>query len=165
RPVVAGDFVSTSVYRRSESDMEGVFPESLFKTFMQQPTFGLQEIRLRVISTVPRGTVRIAENTEIELLAEYTEVEEKRRADVTYDDLGGLADSITQVRELIELPLKHPELFQRLGIDPPKGVLLHGPPGTAKTLLARAVANEADAGVFHIAGPAIMGRFYGESEQ
>ncbi|HUF12966.1 MAG TPA: CDC48 family AAA ATPase [Longimicrobiales bacterium] len=165
RPVVAGDFVSTSVYRRSESELDGVFPESLFKTFMQQPTFGLQEIRLRVISTVPRGIVRIAETTEIELLAEYTEVEEKRRADVTYDDVGGLGDSIRQVREMIELPLKHPELFQRLGIDPPKGVLLHGPPGTGKTLLARAVANEADARFFLINGPEIMGRYYGESEQ
>jgi transitional endoplasmic reticulum ATPase len=84
---------------------------------------------------------------------------------VTYDDLGGLGDTLGQVREMIELPLKHPELFQRLGIDPPKGVLLYGPPGTGKTLLARAVANEADARFFHIAGPEIMGRYYGESEQ
>src|SRR5690606_38915655 len=80
-------------------------------------------------------------------------------------DVGGLGDTIQQVREMIELPLKHPELFARLGIDPPKGVLLHGPPGTGKTLLARAVANEADAAFFHIAGPEIMGKFYGESEQ
>src|SRR5690606_38244370 len=78
---------------------------------------------------------------------------------------GGLGDTIDQVREMIELPLKHPELFQRLGIDPPKGGLLHGPPGTGTTLLARAVANEADAASVHIAGPEIMGRFYGESEQ
>ena len=166
RPVVAGDFVSTSVYRRSEREnMEGVFPESVFRTFMQQPTFGLQEIRLRVVNTQPRGVVRIAEDTEIELLPEYTEVEELRRADVTYDDVGGLGDTIHQVREMVELPLKHPQLFQRLGIDPPKGVLLHGPPGTGKTLLARAVANEADARFFLINGPEIMGRYYGESEQ
>jgi len=109
--------------------------------------------------------VRVAEETEVELLPEYTEAQEARRTDVTYDDVGGLGDTIDQVREMIELPLKHPELFQRLGIDPPKGVLLHGPPGTGKTLLARAVANEADAAFFHIAGPEIMGRFYGESEQ
>lgn len=84
---------------------------------------------------------------------------------MTYDDVGGLGDSTEQVREMIELPLKHPELFQRLGIDPPKGVLLHGPPGTGKTLLARAVANEADAAFFHIGGPEVMGRHYGESEE
>ncbi|MGH7554031.1 MAG: CDC48 family AAA ATPase, partial [Longimicrobiales bacterium] len=101
----------------------------------------------------------------IDLLPEHVEMEEVQRADITYDDVGGLGDTLQQVRETIELPLKHPELFQRLGIDPPKGVLLYGPPGTGKTLLARAVANEADAKFFHIAGPEIMGRFYGESEQ
>jgi transitional endoplasmic reticulum ATPase len=133
--------------------------------FFEQPAFGLQEIRLRVISTVPRGIVQIAQDTEIELLPEFVEMDEQRPASVTYDDLGGLGDTLDQVREMIELPLKHPELFQRLGIDPPKGVLLYGPPGTGKTLLARAVANEADARFFHIAGPEIMGRYYGESEQ
>ena len=98
-------------------------------------------------------------------LPTYTEPEEPRGIDVTYDDIGGLGDTVDQVREMIELPLRHPELFQRLGIDPPKGVLLHGPPGTGKTLLARAVANESEASFFHIAGPEIMGKYYGESEQ
>src|SRR5690606_26352726 len=115
--------------------------------------------------TVPRGVVQVAQETEIELLPEFVDVEEQRPAGVTYDDLGGLGETLGQVREMIELPLKHPELFQQLGIDPPKGVLLYGPPGTGKTLLARAVANEADAQFFHIAGPEIMGRYYGESEQ
>lgn len=167
RPLSTGDVVSTSVYRRTAATSEsGLFPEDIFRMFFEQPAFGLQEIRLRVVSTQPRGIVQIAADTEIELLPEYVEpAEEPRRADVTYDDVGGLGDTIDQVREMIELPLKHPELFQRLGIDPPKGVLLHGPPGTGKTLLARAVANEADAGFFHIAGPEIMGRYYGESEQ
>src|SRR5690606_35666401 len=100
----------------------------------EQPAFGLQEIRLRVISASPRGIVQIAQDTEIELLPEYVEMEEQQPASVTYDDLGGLGESLDQVREMIELPLKHPELFQRLGIDPPKGVLLYGPPGTGKTL-------------------------------
>ena len=141
------------------------YPEDIFRIFFEQPAYGLQEIRLRVVSTQPRGVVQVAEDTEIELLPEYAEPEEARRGDVTYDDVGGLGDTIDQLREMVELPLKHPELFQRLGIDPPKGVLLHGPPGTGKTLLARAVANEADANFFHIAGPEIMGRYYGESEQ
>ncbi|HSJ07200.1 MAG TPA: CDC48 family AAA ATPase [Longimicrobiales bacterium] len=168
RPLVAGDVISTSIYQRNQMQQQqqqsGV-PDDLFRMFFEQPAFGLQEIRLRVISTTPRGIVQIAQETEIELLPEFVEMEEQRPATVTYDDLGGLGDTLEQVREMIELPLKHPELFQRLGIDPPKGVLLYGPPGTGKTLLARAVANEADARFFHIAGPEIMGRYYGESEQ
>jgi transitional endoplasmic reticulum ATPase len=164
RPLVAGDIISTSIYQRNQMQPGGV-PDDLFRMFFEQPAFGLQEIRLRVISTVPRGIVQIAQETEIELMPEFVELEEQRPASVTYDDLGGLGDTLGQVREMIELPLKHPELFQRLGIDPPKGVLLYGPPGTGKTLLARAVANEADARFFHIAGPEIMGRYYGESEQ
>ncbi|HUE97141.1 MAG TPA: AAA family ATPase, partial [Longimicrobiaceae bacterium] len=166
RPLVAGDVVSTAVYQRTQTPVGSARqPEDLFRTFFQQPAFALQEIRLVVVATVPRGVVQVAADTEIELLPEFTEPKETRRADVTYDDIGGVGNTIEQVREMIELPLKHPELFQRLGIDPPKGVLLHGPPGTGKTLLARAVANEADANFFSIAGPEIMGRHYGESEQ
>ncbi len=165
RPFVAGDVISTSIYQRGGVGGGGAFPEDLFRTFFEQPAFGLQEIRLRVISTTPRGVVQVAQDTEIELLSEFVEEEEQTRTSITYDDIGGLGDTIHQVREMIELPLKHPELFQRLGIDPPKGVLLYGPPGTGKTLLARAVANEADAHFFHVGGPEIMGRFYGESEQ
>ncbi|MDQ3387889.1 MAG: CDC48 family AAA ATPase [Gemmatimonadota bacterium] len=167
RPVVAGDILSTTVPRQgtSRAGDANPLPEDILRTFLQQSAYGLQEIRLRVVSTTPRGVVQIAEDTEIELLPEYVEAEEAHRAEVTYDDIGGVGNTVEQFREMIELPLKHPELFQRLGIDPPKGVLLHGPPGTGKTLLARAVANEADASFFHIAGPEIMGRHYGESEE
>jgi len=84
---------------------------------------------------------------------------------VSYEDIGGLADEIQRIREMIELPIKHPELFQSIGIDPPKGVLLHGPPGTGKTLLARAVAFETDAHFITISGPEIMSKFYGQSEE
>jgi transitional endoplasmic reticulum ATPase len=166
RALVAGDVISTAVYQRTEQPgAKARYPDDVFRTFFQQPAFGLQEIRLMVVATLPRGIVQVAPDTEIELLPEFTEPDETRRTDVTYDDVGGLGDTIDQVREMIELPLKHPELFHRLGIDPPKGVLLHGPPGTGKTLLARAVANEADAEFFSIAGPEIMGRHYGESEE
>jgi transitional endoplasmic reticulum ATPase len=125
----------------------------------------LQEIRLTVVSTTPKGIVIIDENTEIELLPEYVEAKEARRADVTYDDIGGMGETIDQLREMVELPLRYPELFQRLGVDPPKGVLLYGPPGTGKTRLARAVANESEAEFFLINGPEIMGSAYGESEK
>ncbi len=83
---------------------------------------------------------------------------------MTYEDIGGLEDELRRIREMIELPLRHPELFNRLGIAPPKGVLLHGPPGTGKTLIARAVVNESGANFFSIQGPEIMSKYYGESE-
>jgi transitional endoplasmic reticulum ATPase len=165
RPLVMGDVLSTSVYRRNSSAERGAISDDLFRMFFEQPTFGLQEVRLQVLSTSPKGIVRIEPDTDIDLVPEFAEQDETRRAVVTYDDIGGLGATVGDVRELIELPLKHPELFQRLGIEPPKGVLLCGPPGTGKTLLARAVANECDASFFHIAGPEIMGRYYGESEQ
>ncbi|MEM6288670.1 MAG: CDC48 family AAA ATPase, partial [Bacteroidota bacterium] len=123
-------------------------------------------IRLVVVESTPRGVVQVTEQTEIELLPEYQEPRGgEGPVGITYDDIGGLGDTVDQVREMIELPLKHPELFARLGIDPPKGVLLYGPPGTGKTLLARAVANETNAHFSVINGPEIMGRYYGESEE
>ncbi|WP_028749149.1 CDC48 family AAA ATPase [Rhizobium mesoamericanum] len=154
RPMVAGDIVSTSVQQRIQDPR-----------MLSLPAYGLQEIRLIVISTQPRGIVQMNEKTVVELRPQFEEPKEARRADVTYDDIGGLGSSVEQVREMVELPLRHPELFQRLGIDPPKGVLLYGPPGTGKTLLARAVANETEANFYHIAGPEIMGSRYGESEE
>ncbi len=166
RPFASGDVISTSVYRRQPDFPQGL-PEDVFRQFFgQQRAFGLQEIRLVVQQTTPRGVVQVTEGTEIDLLPEYMEPDEAGAPlGVTYDDVGGLGSTIDAVRETIELPLKHPELFARLGIDPPKGVLLYGPPGTGKTLLAKAVANESDAEFFSINGPEIMGRYYGESEE
>jgi transitional endoplasmic reticulum ATPase len=164
RPMVAGDVVSTSVHQRiGRGEARGA--DDAFRAMLNLPAYGLQEIRLVVVSTQPRGIVQMTENTAVELRPQFEDPKETRRADVTYDDIGGLGSSVDQVREMVELPLRHPELFQRLGIDPPKGVLLHGPPGTGKTLLARAVANETEARFFHIAGPEIMGSRYGESEE
>ena len=160
RPLTAGDTVATTGHQRVNADM----PEHV-RAMLNAPAFALQEIRLSVVSTTPRGVVHLDGNTQVELLPEFTEQHGERRADVTYDDLGGMRSTIDALREMVELPLRHPELFQRLGVDPPTGVLLHGPPGTGKTRLARAVANESDAQFFHIAGPEIMGSAYGESEK
>ncbi|HEX9709684.1 MAG TPA: CDC48 family AAA ATPase [Candidatus Thermoplasmatota archaeon] len=117
-----------------------------------------------VTGTDPKGIVQIVDSTEIEVKEEATKQTETVTRTVTYEDIGGLERELQRVREMIELPLKHPELFERLGIEPPKGVLLHGPPGTGKTLIAKAVANESGAAFFSIQGPEIMSKFYGESE-
>ncbi|MCS7122538.1 MAG: CDC48 family AAA ATPase [Candidatus Micrarchaeota archaeon] len=116
----------------------------------------------RVIRTAPDRAGLIKENTVIEIT---TSKELQGIPRVTYDDIGGLDDVIQKIRETVELPIKYPELFQRLGITPPKGVLLYGPPGTGKTLLAQAVANETNANFYHIAGPEIVSKFVGESEE
>ena len=160
RPLVEGDTVATTGHQRINADM----PDSI-RQMINAPAFALQELKLIVVSAAPKGIVHIDNKTVVELLPEYKATDGQRRADVTYDDLGGMRDTIDALREMVELPLRHPELFQRLGVDPPKGVLLHGPPGTGKTLLARAVANESAAKFFHIAGPEIMGSAYGESER
>lgn len=158
RPLAQGDVVATAGQQRAD------IPPQVAQ-FLRAPAYALQEIRLTVVAASPKGIVHIDENTEVELRPEYEEAAgDGRRADVTYDDIGGMAGTIDQLREMVELPLRYPELFQRLGVDPPKGVLLHGPPGTGKTRLARAVANESDAQFFLINGPEIMGSAYGESE-
>ncbi|MBC7130553.1 CDC48 family AAA ATPase, partial [Candidatus Bathyarchaeota archaeon] len=116
-----------------------------------------------VTKTRPHGIVKVTAETKLTILSEPVP-EGKGVPRTTYEDIGGLHEEIQRVREMVELPLRHPELFQRLGIDPPKGVLLYGPPGCGKTLLARAVANESEANFFSINGPEIMSKFYGESE-
>lgn len=122
-----------------------------------------QAIPFTVTKTRPHGVVKVASETKLTILNEPAP-EGKGLPRTTYEDVGGLHEEIQRVREMVELPLRHPELFQRLGIEPPKGVLLHGPPGCGKTLLARAVANESEANFFSINGPEIMSKFYGESE-
>jgi len=132
-----------------------------------------QKIPLKIAETEPSGTVVVTDSTDIqvsEMPAEQVHSgegapEASDTPDVTYEDIGGLDRELEQVREMIELPMRHPELFQQLGIEPPKGVLLHGPPGTGKTLMAKAVANEIDAYFTTISGPEIMSKYYGESEE
>ncbi|MFX1356028.1 MAG: CDC48 family AAA ATPase [Promethearchaeota archaeon] len=124
-----------------------------------------REITFKVISLKPNGVSIIKPDTNLHISEHVTEDEEKSGDYVTYEEVGGLDREIQRVREMVELPLRHPSLFKRLGIDPPKGVLLRGPPGCGKTLLARAVANESEAHFISINGPEIMSKFYGESEK
>ena len=135
-----------------------------------------QRIPLRIADTDPSGTVVVTDSTEIQVSEKPAEQIAQSGGEaaaaagsgtpsVTYEDIGGLDEELEQVREMIELPMRHPELFQQLGIEPPKGVLLHGPPGTGKTLMAKAVASEIDAHFTNISGPEIMSKYYGESEE
>jgi transitional endoplasmic reticulum ATPase len=136
-----------------------------------QPVVKGQKIRADVLgspltfivtATQPPGVVIVTPETRITLAEKPIEA---LRTYVTYEDIGGLKRELGLVREMIELPLKHPELFQKIGIEPPRGILLHGPPGTGKTLIAKAVANETDANFYFISGPEVIGKYYGESEE
>jgi transitional endoplasmic reticulum ATPase len=124
--------------------------------------FGTRVCDFRVSETTPEGSVVISKATYLNLLKNLKIVLPKK---ISYEDIGGLGSQIRHIREMIELPLRFPQVFERLGIQPPKGVLLYGPPGTGKTVIARAVANETDAWFTHISGPEIIGKFYGESEE
>ncbi|HSL14244.1 MAG TPA: CDC48 family AAA ATPase [Nitrososphaeraceae archaeon] len=128
-----------------------------------------QRIDLVVISTDPSGPIIINDATKVSVSEDSAKAvqasQEGKVPSITYEDIGGIRNEIARVREMIELPLRHPELFKRLGVEAPKGVLLHGPPGTGKTLLARAVANETNANFYSIGGPEIMSKYYGESEE
>lgn len=164
RAVTEGDIVVPDDRDRRKSSFEDIFN---LEADQFRFSFG-GDTKLAVVSTDPTGPVKITEKTDIEMkqqAVEDVEQQQVRVPEVTYEDIGGLEDEIQQVREMIELPLKHPEVFQQLGIDAPQGVLLHGPPGTGKTLLAKAVANEADATFMSINGPEIMSKYYGESEK
>jgi len=148
RPVVAGDILPIM--------SSGAHP------FMGR----MEAVPLVVTETHPTDVVVICEKTEIVLLEKPVKsVGSVKATGTTYENVGGLRAEVQRVREMIELPMKHPEVFQKLGIEPPKGVLLYGPPGTGKTLIAKAVANESGANFFSIAGPEIMSKYYGESEQ
>ncbi len=166
RPLVVGDIIIPNPVVQDKRTQGSLFEQFFgveFGEFFFTP-FG--EEKFVVVNVEPKGIVRITRTTEVELLPQATKpLEAERVPDVTYEDLGGLHEEVKKVREMIELPLKHPELFERLGIEPPKGILLHGPPGCGKTLLAKAVANESGARFIVINGPEVMSKFYGESEE
>ncbi len=162
RPVAKGDLIAPTP--PEEETIDDFFGNigSIFGS-MALP-FGLGEVKFLVTNTSPSGIVLVTDMTNVEALQQAVETKELKMPTVTYEDIGGLKVELERVREMIELPLKHPELFDRLGIDPPKGILLHGPPGTGKTLIAKAVANESGANFVLINGPEIMSKWYGESE-
>ncbi len=122
-----------------------------------------EAIPFKVIKAEPKGVIQVRDFTNFEIKEKPTAVTEAPA--IRYEDIGGLREEIGRVREMVELPMKHPELFEKLGIKPPKGVLLYGPPGTGKTLLARAVASESNAYFIPLNGPEIMDKYYGESEK
>jgi transitional endoplasmic reticulum ATPase len=169
RAVVKGDIIALGGTRTRRSIMSeaNYFDEvfSMLDEHLSASPFGFSDLKFIIVDVVPKKIGIITELTEIVLKPEAVEVSEERLPEVTYEDIGGLTDEVRKVREMIELPLKHPEIFERLGIEPPKGVLLHGPPGTGKTLLAKAVANETNAHFILINGPEIMSKYYGQSEE
>jgi transitional endoplasmic reticulum ATPase len=167
RVLSKGDIIVTGI-RQQQTSMRGSLFDEFFRDTMTDVS-PMGELKLAVVSTKPAGAVKITEMSDVEIQTEPVDVSKlegvKTLVDVTYEDIGGLKEEVKKVREMIEIPLKRPELFERLGISPPKGVLMHGPPGTGKTLLAKAVANESDAHFIAIQGPEIMSKYVGGSEE
>ena len=165
RPMVKGDIIITNpVFKAKRNHDNDIF--SIFGIDIEEVFFPMgSETRFVVVKTNPDAVTQITDATELELLPEAVEVEATKLPSVTYEDIGGLSEIVPKIREMIEIPLRRPEVFERLGVEPPKGVLLHGSPGTGKTLIAKAVANESGANFISIAGPEIMSKWYGGSEE
>ena len=157
RDIMSGDMDIEDIFGDLNNMFGGAFGNLGFS--------GYQQIKFIVANIQPNQACIITENTQVVFSPKAVEIMEEKIPEVTYEDIGGLKEEIKKIREMVELPLKHPEIFNRLGIEPPKGVLLHGPPGCGKTLLAKAVANESEANFILLNGPEIMSKFYGESEK
>ncbi|WP_405276158.1 CDC48 family AAA ATPase [Methanobrevibacter sp.] len=164
--MVQGDIIGSQIRAPRPSMSRGF--NSIFDELMDF-TPAMKEIKFAVVSTNPKDIVIVGPNTEVQLHESPVDVSKiegvGNLVDVSYEDIGGLKEEVKKVREMIEIPLKRPELFEKLGIAPPKGVLMHGPPGTGKTLLAKAVASESDAHFIAINGPEIMSKYVGGSEE
>jgi len=169
RPVTKGDIVTISTSRRRRFNNRGdplmEFAEALAGLDIGGALPFMSGLRFVVVNAAPKGPVLITEDTKFDLKSEAVQISEDSIPDVSYEDIGGLKGEVEKVREMIEIPMKRPELFDRLGIQPPKGVLLYGPPGTGKTLLAKAVASESQASFHLINGPEIMSKFVGDAEK
>ncbi len=174
RTVVKGDIVVLGGVKRRrdlfsemglDEEFGGLFGDALDNLGFGNLGGGITQIKFIVVNTTPNHPIIITENTEVSLNPKAVEISDEKIPEINYEDIGGLSEEIKKIREMVEIPMKHPEIFQRLGIEPPKGVLLHGPPGAGKTLLAKAVANESEANFILLNGPEIMSKFYGESEK
>ena len=166
RAVVKGDIIvpGSSLKKRS-SLSDSPFFDDVFNILEEgfSASFSLSGLRFIVANTNPlKEPVIITENTSLTISPKAVDISEEKIPEVTYEDIGGLSEEVQKIREMVEIPLKHPQLFAKLGIEPPRGVLLHGPPGTGKTLLAKAVANESEANFVLVNGPEIINKFYGE---
>ena len=168
RVLSKGDIIVTGIRQQQQTALRGSLFDEFFRDTMTDVS-PMGELKLAVVATKPAGAVKVTEMTDVEVQTDPVDISKlegvKTLVDVTYEDIGGLKEEVKKVREMIEIPLKRPELFERLGISPPKGVLMHGPPGTGKTLLAKAVANESDAHFIAIQGPEIMSKYVGGSEE
>ena len=162
-----GDIVGSGIKPPMMQNQSGNPFDDMFNNFMDISPMG--ELKFAVVSTHPTGVVKVGPNTQIDLQDHPIDVSKldgvTNLVNVSYEDIGGLKEEVRKVREMIEIPLKRPELFEKLGIAPPKGVLMHGSPGTGKTLLAKAVASESDAHFISINGPEIMSKYVGGSEE
>ncbi|MBR9702076.1 CDC48 family AAA ATPase [Candidatus Pacearchaeota archaeon] len=172
RAVLKGDLVVLGgVQRRKDllsdefGDLNDMLGDMLGNMGFGNLGGGISQIRFMVVNSNPGKPVIITENTEVTLNPKAVELTDEKIPEINYEDIGGLKEEITKIREMVEIPMKKPEVFEQLGIQPPKGILLHGPPGTGKTLLAKAVATESEANFILLNGPEIMSKFYGESEK
>ena len=162
-----GDIIGSGIKPPMMHNQTGNPIDDMFNSFMDISPMG--ELKFAVVQTHPTGVVKIGPNTQVDLQDHPVDVSKlegvTNLVNVSYEDIGGLKEEVRKVREMIEIPLKRPELFERLGIAPPKGVLMHGPPGTGKTLLAKAVASESEANFIAIKGPELLSKWVGESEK
>ncbi len=165
KPITNGDVITMGNFseKRSSFSNSNPFAIDLFNVIENDFLgFNLNSAKFKVTFTKPTGFLIIGPQTIIEISSQTPEEDE---TGVCYEDIGGLKSQLTKIRELVELPLKHPEIFTRLGVDAPKGILLYGPPGTGKTLLARAIAHETEASFYSVSAPEIVNKYYGESEK
>ena len=165
--MVQGDIIITGYKQQRQNVMSNSLFDDMFREMMEVPALG--QLKLAVVNTSPLGVVYVGPNTKIEMQENPVDISKiegiSNLVDVSYEDIGGLKEEVKKVREMVEIPLKRPEIFDKLGVTPPKGILMYGPPGTGKTLLAKAVANESEANFISVKGPELLSKWVGDSEK